>query len=85
MPPKEQSAHHDTVRTLETLGAVIALDARPDVFIVLSHDSSMDPVDGKEGGIEFFPEKANAWKEKGWKESMRWRFLENGNRVNRWE
>jgi hypothetical protein len=45
----------------------------------------MDPVEGKEGGIRFFPETANAWKEKGWKESGYWRFLESGNNANRWE
>jgi hypothetical protein len=67
------------------MDSVVALDARPDVFVVLSHDNSMDPVEGKEGVIKFFPETANAWKEKGWKDSVYWRFLETGNVANRWE
>jgi hypothetical protein len=84
MPPKEQSIHHDPDRAREDLDVVVAFDARPDVFVVFSHDGSMDPVEGKEGGIKFFPETANAWKENGWKENIHWRFLESGNGANRW-
>jgi hypothetical protein len=85
LPLKEHSVHHDPASASKTLDSLVALDARPDVFVVLSHDGSMDPVEGKEGGIQFFPETANAWKEKGWKECGYWRFLESGNHANRWE
>jgi hypothetical protein len=85
MPLKEHSIHHDPALARETLDLLVALDACPNVLVVLSHDGSMDPVEGKEGGIRFFPETANAWREKGWKDNVHWRFLESGNIGNRWE
>ncbi|KAH6959602.1 hypothetical protein BKA56DRAFT_647938 [Ilyonectria sp. MPI-CAGE-AT-0026] len=46
-----------------------AFDADERVFMVSAHDRSLH------GIIEFFPKKANDWKEKGWKEHGRWQFL----------
>jgi hypothetical protein len=85
MPSAAYSVHHDHAAAQVVVDKLIAFDGHPDVFVVLSHDGAMDPVDGKEGGIEFFPKTANDWKAKGWKEAVHWRFLEKGNQANRWE
>lgn len=53
----------------ETIGKMIELDGRDDVFVVIAHDGSL------QNRIEFFPESANGWKSKGWKEDTRWKFL----------
>ncbi|RSM19625.1 hypothetical protein CDV31_001512 [Fusarium ambrosium] len=55
----------------KSVGKVIELDARDDVFVVVAHDSSLLDV------IDFFPDKVNDWKENGWKDKSRWRFLKD--------
>jgi hypothetical protein len=85
MPLPAHSIHHDHAAAVSVVEKLTALDGHPDVFVVLSHDGAVDPVDGKEGGIEFLPRTANDWKAKGWKEAVHWKFLEKGNRVNRWD
>lgn len=55
----------------ETVGKMIDLDGRDDVFVVIAHDSSL------KDRIDFFPKTANGWKIKGWKEDTRWKFLED--------
>lgn len=50
---------------------MISFDASDDIFIILAHDKSLLEV------IDFFPNKANEWKTKGWKDTGRWRFLED--------
>lgn len=54
-----------------TIEKMISLDASEDVFVIIAHDR------GLLGVIDFFPKKANEWKEKGWKDASRWRFLED--------
>lgn len=46
-------------------------DGNDDIFIVIAHDASLEDV------IDFFPKKAKAWKEKGWKSIGLWKFLED--------
>lgn len=55
----------------KSVGKVIELDARDDVFVVVAHDSTLLDV------IKFFPNKGNDWKENGWKEKSRWGFLQD--------
>lgn len=55
----------------ETVSKMIDLDGRDDVFVVLAHDASL------KRRVDFFPESANEWKSKGWKEETRWKFLED--------
>ncbi|KZT72064.1 hypothetical protein DAEQUDRAFT_723223 [Daedalea quercina L-15889] len=82
-PPKPGgSIHHDHDVALATLQVVTALDARDDVWVLLSHDGSMD--DDVGGRMRWMPEEANKWKEDGVKEYLRWKFLEKGNSVYRW-
>ncbi|KAI5918726.1 beta-lactamase-like protein [Camillea tinctor] len=52
-----------------TISKMVPFDASEDVFVIVAHDGTLSDV------IDFFPKKANGWKEKGWKETSRWRFL----------
>ncbi|RSL50336.1 hypothetical protein CEP54_012004, partial [Fusarium duplospermum] len=54
-----------------TIEKMISFDVREDAFVIIAHDRTLLDV------IEFFPKKANEWKEKGWKDDSRWRFLED--------
>ena len=53
----------DTIRKVEVV------DFDEDVLTVLAHDWSL------KGLIEEFPAELNGWKEKGWREKGRWKFL----------
>ena len=55
----------DTVRKDEEL------DADNDVFTIIAHDWSL------KGVIDEWPSSLNSWKDKGWKETTRWKFLED--------
>ncbi|KAJ3534052.1 hypothetical protein NM208_g7712 [Fusarium decemcellulare] len=61
----------DVPKAEATIDKMIGFDAKEDVFVVLAHDKSLVDI------IDFFPKSANEWKEKGWKETSRWRFLED--------
>ena len=55
----------DTVRKDEEL------DADSDVFTIVAHDWSL------KGVIDEWPKTLNSWMDKGWKDSSRWKFLED--------
>jgi hypothetical protein len=59
----DEKALRDTVRKIEQV------DAAADVLTILAHDWSL------KGLLEEIPANLNAWKEKGWKEQSRWKFL----------
>ena len=61
----DEPALRDIVRKGEEL------DASADVFTVCAHDWSL------KGVIDEWPKPLNSWKEKGWKDSTRWKFLED--------
>ena len=61
----DEPALRDTVRKDEEL------DADKDVFTIIAHDWSL------KGVIDEWPESLNSWKDKGWKENTRWKFLED--------
>jgi hypothetical protein len=85
VPKKEESVHHDHDVAVGTYERLLEFDAHPDVFVVLSHDCSMDGKDGKgDGAVPWFPEVINGWKAKGVKEAVRWLYLEPGNQAFRW-
>ncbi|KAJ8132635.1 hypothetical protein O1611_g985 [Lasiodiplodia mahajangana] len=67
----EQAYGRDVAEAKDTIDKMIIFDANEDVFVVIAHDKSLLDV------IDFFPQSANEWKEKGWKEAGRWRFLED--------
>lgn len=45
------------------------VDAGDGVLVVMAHDASLNRV------VEYWPETANEWMERGWKTEGRWRFL----------
>lgn len=47
-----------------SISRMIAFDKNKDVFVIIAHDKTLSDV------IEFSPNKANEWKEKGWKETI---------------
>lgn len=47
------------------------LDANEKVFTIIAHDWSL------KGVIDEWPKTLNAWKEEGWKDGTRWKFLED--------
>ncbi|TKA65209.1 hypothetical protein B0A55_09010 [Friedmanniomyces simplex] len=62
---------HDNAETaVESLDKFTEFDAQENVFAMIAHDESLLDV------VEFYPKPANGWREKGWKEQGRWRFLE---------
>ncbi|CRG84048.1 hypothetical protein PISL3812_01389 [Talaromyces islandicus] len=67
----EHAEGRDVTEAEATISKMFSFDASEDVFVMIAHDKSLP------GVIEFFPKKANEWKEKGWKEASRWRFLED--------
>ncbi|KAF2973443.1 hypothetical protein GQX73_g75 [Xylaria multiplex] len=66
-----QAYGRDVAEAEATIHKMIDFDANEDVFVVIAHDKSLLDV------IDFFPKSANEWKVKGWKETGRWRFLED--------
>ncbi|KAK3301788.1 beta-lactamase-like protein [Chaetomium strumarium] len=66
-----QAPDRDVAKAEATLDKMVAFDASEDVFVVIAHDKSLL------GVVDFFPRSANEWKEKGWKEAGKWRFLED--------
>jgi hypothetical protein len=64
-----ESLSHNNQQALETIVKIQAFDADDSCFIVAAHDDSLYPI------MECFPEEANSWKEKGWKEKGRWPYL----------
>lgn len=60
----DESDLRDTIRKIEEV------DANTDVFTLLAHDWSLVDV------IDLFPKEITEWKRKGWKDSTRWKFLE---------
>ena len=54
---------------LDTREKLIQVDSSDNILVVLAHDASVLEV------VDFFPEPANDWKRKGWKDFARWKFL----------
>ncbi|KAL2206869.1 hypothetical protein CC79DRAFT_1398743 [Sarocladium strictum] len=46
-------------------------DAHGNIFFTFAHDHTL------EGIVDLFPLPANDWKQKGWKEAARWKFLDD--------
>ena len=56
---------------IETIEKTQVADADGDVIYVFAHDVKIREV------VDLFPKEANQWKEKGWREMLLWRFLED--------
>ncbi|RDW56417.1 hypothetical protein BP5796_13166 [Coleophoma crateriformis] len=59
----------DMTDAVESIDKAQEADAQSNIFFLFAHDASI------QGVVEFFPQSANAWKEKSWKEKHMWRFL----------
>lgn len=62
---------NDIGEALESIVKMEEFDANEDVFTVIAHDPSLV------GVADFFPKRANAWKEKEWADRTRWEFLKD--------
>jgi hypothetical protein len=54
----------------ETIYQTQPADAQDHIFFIMAHDMTLI------GVIDLFPKKANNWKEKHWKETTFWSFLD---------
>ncbi|KAK5124175.1 hypothetical protein LTR85_001878 [Meristemomyces frigidus] len=63
------SFHEDLKIVKESVAKWEEFDAQDNVFAMIAHDKSLLDV------VDFYPKPANGWREKGWKEEGRWRFL----------
>jgi hypothetical protein len=62
---------HDADEAEATIEKVIEVDARDEVLVVMAHDESLLSV------MDFFPEYANDFMQKGWVNEGRWLFLKD--------
>ncbi|KAF3910619.1 hypothetical protein ABW21_db0204352 [Orbilia brochopaga] len=65
----EKSVATDAARAQDVISKIQAFDADERVLVLNAHEWNYYDV------LELFPRRANEWKEKGWKERARWRFL----------
>lgn len=77
-PPANISIHHDPALAQKTFEALQVFDAHPDVFFMIAHDTSIEPVIGA------LPAVLDGWRVKGWKEKAAWAYLQEGNPCFRW-
>lgn len=66
---KVAGPEHDLVESQSSADKLADFDGEEDVFVISAHDATLLEV------MEFFPQKANDWKVKGWKEEGHWRWL----------
>jgi glyoxylase-like metal-dependent hydrolase (beta-lactamase superfamily II) len=62
-------AEHDPAMLQISVNKLVEFDGEEDILVVLAHDASLLDV------VDLYPEGANEWKKKGWKEQGHWRFL----------
>lgn len=65
----EPSLFEDEHLVMQTIQRTQVADAQDNVWFVFAHEASLF------GAVDLFPQPANAWKEKGWKEKVEWKFL----------
>ena len=61
--------HDNPEMACESVGKWTEFDAQDNIFAMIAHDMSLSDV------VEFYPKPATGWKQKGWMEQGRWRFL----------
>lgn len=59
----------DLAESQRSVEKMFLFDAMENVFTILAHDKSLEDV------LDYFPNTANGWKSKGWKQKGLWRFL----------
>jgi hypothetical protein len=73
----DPSFPEDLAKAEQTIVSIQDFDADERVLVVFAHDVSMFDI------LEFYPQNANEWKQKGWKERGRWMFLADLQKVAR--
>lgn len=58
-------------QAVETVEKIKALEGSGEVFVILAHDGTL------QGQIDFYPEKINDWKQKGYDSRTRWLFCKD--------
>jgi hypothetical protein len=61
----------DMADAVESIHKGQEADAQSNILFLFAHDASI------QGVVDFFPQPANVWKEKGWKEKHQWNFLQD--------
>ena len=61
----------DIPLAIETIKKTQQADADENVWYVFAHDAKL------RGVADFFPRSANEWKQRGWREKLLWKFLED--------
>lgn len=59
----------DIPQAIETIKKAQDADGDDNVLFIYAHDGSL------RDNVDFFPQKANDWKKKGWREKLLWHFL----------
>lgn len=68
--PSGESTAEDVPAAVESYRKLQLVDAHPEqVFVILAHDENIEDV------VDFFPKRANQWKQLGWGSKCRWLFL----------
>ncbi|KAI0158507.1 beta-lactamase-like protein [Pestalotiopsis sp. NC0098] len=61
----------DLGQALDTIQKTQTADVQDNVFFIFAHDTSIG------GVVNLFPEPANEWRAKGWREEVHWGFLKD--------
>lgn len=61
----------DLGQALDTIEKTQTADVQDNVFFIFAHDTSIG------GVVGLFPEPANEWRAKGWREQVHWGFLKD--------
>lgn len=61
---------HDMVAANESRAKLMDFDASDDVLVLIAHDNDIKDI------VDFYPGTLNEWKAKGWKEKLKWAFLD---------
>lgn len=61
--------HFDVAEAAKTIGKLQTADCKENILVVLAHDTALP------GVVDFFPNTADQFMEKGWVKELRWRFL----------
>lgn len=64
-------SHFNAAVAEETIAKIQELDALDNVFVVLSHDSSLLDI------VDFFPQTSIDFIGRGWKEKAKWAFFKD--------
>ena len=67
--PADGPFNADSSQMKQTIDVATAFDADPNILVLVSHDNSLL------SDIPLFPANLDDWKQKGWKERLRWKFL----------